>query len=297
MKLLLSPREIDLSKHTSMGVGATANAYEPRTIDEFRDVLQVLTCSGEHPFILGGGYNTVFPDHPFTRPVIQTSKLSQYTFQGTRLRAKAGARLDTLIGMSISAGLGGLEHFRGVPGTVGGAVTMNAGGSGHEFGDLVRSVTAIDPCSGEIVVLDRDEIRWGYRHARLNGLVVAEAELELVPSDTDVLRRRAIAFIKKKAEQQPLSSHNAGCVFKNPPGASAGGMIDSLGLKGERVGHAVVSPRHANFIVNEAGAATTSDVLKLIERVRTVVRDHYGVQLELEVVLARDAAMDSRESA
>jgi UDP-N-acetylmuramate dehydrogenase len=297
MRLLLSPREIDLSEHTSMGVGARASAFEPRTVEEFRDVLHALTCSGEYPFVLGGGYNTVFPDHPFTRPIILTSKLSQYTFQGTGLRAQAGARLDTIIGMSISAGLSGLEHFRGVPGTVGGAIAMNAGGSGHEFGDLVRNFTAVDPSTGEIVVLHRDEIRWGYRHARLNGLVVAEAELDLVPADTASLRKRAIAFIKKKAEQQPLSSHNAGCVFKNPPGSSAGAMIDLLGLKGERVGHAVVSSRHANFIINQAGAARTSDVLKLIERVRTVVRNHYGVQLELEVVLARDAAVDSRETA
>lgn len=289
MKLWLPSVEVDLGQCTSMGVGGTGTAYLPSSEEEFRDLLVGLETTGLSPFILGGGYNTVFPDGEFHRPIVLTSKLNQYTFQGTTVRAKAGVRLDGLIRMSVAAGLGGLEMFLGVPGTVGGAVAMNAGGSGHEFGDLVRKLTVIDPATGEIFDLDHDEVRWSYRRASLEGLVVAAAELELEPGDPRELRKRSLDFLKRKAAEQPLNSRSSGCAFKNPPGRSAGYLIDTSGLKGARVGHAVVSQRHANFICNEGGAASTSDILGLVEHVRSTVRERCGVELELEIVMASDS--------
>lgn len=276
-----------LRSRTSMAVGGRAERlFEPRSPNELQLCLARLRESGSSPFILGGGFNTVFPDGPYPRPVIHTHRLRGCSIEGRRIHAEAGVRLEFLITAAIKQGLAGLEKFRGIPASVGGAIAMNAGGSGHEFGQLVHSVDAIDPESGELVRLPGSSIRWGYRRADLGGLVVAAAELELVPGDPLLLREEAAAFHRWKAAAQPLGSHNAGCIFRNPPGHSAGKLIDDAGLKGERVGSAVISCRHANFIVNENGKASTRDIVVLIEKVRARVEERFGVRLELELVLA-----------
>ena len=292
-----------------MGVGGVSNRfYLPDTITEFRDIFMELRRRGSReegsreegrgedgnghgePFILGGGCNTIFPDRPFSRPIIHTEKVRGFVVDGTRIRVEAGLRIESLISIAIESGLAGLERFRGIPGTVGGAIAMNAGGSGREFGQLVQSIMAIEPGSGEIIEVPGHEVRWGYRSADLRGLVVVGATLELVPGDTERLRREAVGFLCWKSERQPLGSHNAGCIFRNPIGHSAGWLIERAGLKGKRVGAAVISSRHANFIINERGRASTSDVLKLVDIARARVKEFFDVELELEVVVAGDAS-------
>lgn len=277
---------IDLGGRTSMGVGGVATRFAaPTSVEAIRQMVAACRREGTEPFILGGGCNTIFPDGAFSRPVIHTEKLRAYSIDGRRVRAEAGLRIESLIRIAIECGLAGLERFRGIPGTVGGAVAMNAGGSGREFGEFVRSITAIDPDTGGLITLPGREVRWEYRRADLHGLIVVAAELELLPGDTERLRREAVEFLRWKSSTQPLGSHNAGCVFRNPTGHSAGWLIDRAGLKGRRVGSAVVSPRHANFIVNERGRATARDVRTLIDIVRGRVRELFDVELELEVVM------------
>ncbi len=278
---------IPLKRRTSLAVGGIAErAYIPENAEEFRRTYFELRSSGEQPFILGGGCNTLFSGESFNRPLIATEKLRRLSVHGSIIRAESGVRLEALIRFALRCGLGGVEIFTGIPGTVGGAVAMNAGGFGFEFGGLVRSIKAVDPASGEFIRVPGESIEWRYRGAPLSGLAVVEVELQLEPAEKDFLRRRAVEFMRRKAATQPLACFSAGCVFKNPPGDSAARLIDEAGLKGERVGHAEVSCQHANFIVNRGGGARSADVLALIEHVRDRVLEMFGVRLELEIVLA-----------
>jgi UDP-N-acetylmuramate dehydrogenase len=268
-----------------MQVGGVAlEYYVPETVAELQATLAEL--AGRRPFILGGGCNTIFPDEPFSRPIISTEKLRRVELGERSLRAEAGVRIDSLIRAAIESGLGGLEGLVGIPGTVGGAVAMNAGGSGWEFGALVREIGAIPAAGGEIAVLDGMDIPWGYRSWNLSGWVAAWVLLELSPASTAELRQRARECFRQKHQSQPLAEPSSGCIFKNPPGHSAGRLIESLGLKGLRRGGAMVSERHANFIVNRGGRARASDVVGLVEEVRSRVEEAYNVRLETEVVLA-----------
>jgi UDP-N-acetylmuramate dehydrogenase len=238
--------------------------------------------------VLGGGCNTLFPDEPLRRPVICLERLRSLAIEGNLVRAGAGVRLDVLIRTASGAGLRGLEYFAGIPGTAGGAVWMNAGGAGHSFGDRVARVEVLSLASGQRRSIEGREIRWGYRSSRLEGLVVTAVDLLLEPDDTAKVRERAREFLRKKAAIQPLSSPSAGCVFKNPPEQSAGQLIERAGLKGLSEGEAVVSERHANFILNPRGKARARDVLLLLDRVRGTVEDMFGVRLETELVIFKE---------
>ena len=280
---------VRLADRTSFEIGGeAAELYAPANIEELREVLLALAEDGREPHVLGGGCNTLFPDGAFQRPIISTERLRGIAVEGNLLFAGAGARMEVLIRSAIEAGLGGLEVFVGIPGTAGGAVAMNAGGGGHSFGERVLRLGAFRIATGERVVLEGRQVAWGYRTARLDGLVVTDLELALDPAPVRDLRRRAREILRRKASVQPLSSLSAGCIFKNPPGGSAGLLIDRAGLKGAREGAAVVSPRHANFIVNEGGQATAREVLALAARVMAGVRDAFGVRLEMEIVTPRD---------
>ena len=277
---------LNLSERTTFRTGGwTREAHTPSNEAELQSVLAQLARRGHTPFILGGGANTLFPDGEYGRPVVLTDRLDRLEFDGDSLVAGAGVRLNKLIQRAIAGGLAGLEVFVGIPGTCGGAVTMNAGGGGHAFGDLVSElgVVALDG-SGSEVLRGRD-VRWAYRTSNLNGYVVSWARLELSSSTRDALRQRAGDIMRRKAATQPISAASAGCIFRNPPGASAGELIERFGLKGLRCGGAQVSPRHANFIVN-AGGASASDVRELVRQVSATVEESCGVRLETELVLA-----------
>ncbi|GMV98005.1 MAG: UDP-N-acetylmuramate dehydrogenase [Phycisphaerae bacterium] len=209
--------------------------------------------------------------------------------------AGAGTDMARLSLDAVRRGLAGLECMAGIPGTLGGIIRMNAGGRFGQIADAVRDVTAVD-ADGEVRRLSRDEVGFGYRHTELGGAVVCGATLLLRREDEARLRKRHAEIWNYKKASQPLADSSAGCVFKNPPGASAGRLIDQAGLKGYRVGGASVSPQHANFIVAGEGA-TAGDVLAVIRHVRRTVAERTGVALELEIEVWRKDCPDNAELA
>jgi len=198
--------------------------------------------------------------------------------------AGAGLRLKNLCGLALQAGLAGFEFLEGIPGSVGGALRMNAGAMGGWMFDVVEEVRVMT-MAGEVQVLAKAAMHVDYRHcAELHHAIALGALLRpALQADAEAVARQIDVYRRKRQESQPREP-SAGCVFKNPPNGSAGRLIDECGLKGARVGGAEVSPRHANFIVN-LGTATAGDVLELVRRVRGRVRQLTGVDLEPEVLL------------
>jgi UDP-N-acetylmuramate dehydrogenase len=201
--------------------------------------------------------------------------------QGERLTAGAGARLGRVVTTAVHQGLGGLEEMVGIPGTIGGALHGNTGGHGGDIGQWTSQVTVVTR-TGELAERCRDEIVFSYRETSIDEPVVLAITLELQPDDPrELARRLQKQWIVRKASQ-PMGHQCAGCVFKDPRGATAGDLIEKAGLRGTRIGGAVVSDRHANYIVAEP-EATTTDVLRLIDLIRGQVRERLGVELELQL--------------
>jgi UDP-N-acetylmuramate dehydrogenase len=277
-----------LAELTTLKVGGWAREfYAPRDTAELERIVNGLRRRGRVPFLLGKGANTLFPDGEYTRPVVWTRRLAGLEVKGSRLRAEAGVSLGALIGAATRQGLSGLEPFVGIPATLGGAVTMNAGSSVLGFGERVVRLGLLLPGGGSIEERRGSEIEWGYRRAGLEGAVVVWAEIELEPSSSSQsVLEETRRHLSLKSATQPLGDASAGCVFRNPKGGSAGRWIDELGLKGLRFGGAEVSGLHANFIVNPERRARAADVLSLVEEVRRRIEVARGVRMETEIVLA-----------
>jgi UDP-N-acetylmuramate dehydrogenase len=272
---------------TSFKIGGTASEfYAPGDLESFRNILRDLRLLGKTPFLLGGGANVLFPDGEYPRPVIFTGSLRGLEISGNTIRAECGVRLNTLLRAALERGLAGLEGLVGIPGSAGGAVMMNAGGGGFSFGDRVKELGLLPIDGGPLVRLKGNEVCWSYRDANVRGYAVAWVLLELRPANLAKLKFRVQDLMRRKRETQPLSFPSAGCVFRNPEGASAGKLIEALGLKGMQQGGARVSERHANFIVNANGSARAQDVVSLLKEVRDRVERSFGVRLETEIVLA-----------
>jgi UDP-N-acetylmuramate dehydrogenase len=202
-------------------------------------------------------------------------------FEGARVTAWAGAELSKLVLNCIEKGLSGVEGLTGIPGSIGGAVRMNAGGRFGDIGSAVESVMLMD-IDGNVHEKKKPELIFDYRSANIRAKFILCAQLKLTPAEPEqILRTVKEGWIYKK-NSQPLNTRNCGCVFKNPPGAAAGSLIDRAGLKGFRVGGAMVSEKHANFIVAQEGG-TSRDVMQLIETIRQKVREQFDVELELEI--------------
>jgi UDP-N-acetylmuramate dehydrogenase len=233
--------------------------------------------------MLGGGSNLLVRDEGVSGVVIRLSHavFSQVSVSGNRVKAGGGALLSHVISESVKAGLAGLDTLVGIPGTIAGALKGNSGGRNGEIGEHVHSVTVIT-AQGEKFVRQGDELVFEYRRSSINELCVVEAEFELTPGNADEIAERMHKLWVMKKSTQPLSHQSAGCVFKNPRGLSAGALIEQAGLKGMKIGLCEVSDRHGNFIVTEPGAKS-SDVLKLIDVMRTKVSEAHGVDLELEL--------------
>jgi len=247
--------------------------------------------------VLGDGANLLVADRGVDGLVLDLSQLNEVSIDNDTgfVRAGAGANLPKLILQTVRKGLGGLETLAGIPASVGGAAIMNAGGRFGEFGDTVSAVEIIND-HGEIVRLIRSEIEFGYRHSGLAGVVIA-VEFALIPDDPAEVRDRLKSCMAYKKTSQPLGAHSAGCCFRNPmlteeidgigqPGdrVSAGMLLDKAGCKNMRIGNAVVSDEHANFLISEKGA-TASDLRALMSAAARRVEDHFGVQLNREVVI------------
>jgi UDP-N-acetylmuramate dehydrogenase len=234
-------------------------------------------------FVIGHGSNLLVPGGGLRGLVVRV-ELRAWRVEGTALAAGAGLGLGQAAQVALDHSLTGLEFGVGIPGTVGGALVMNAGCHGSETGPLVEQVELVDP-DGTLRTLGRDECEFGYRTSNLPGRAAAivGATLRLQPGDRSAIEQRMGEFRAWRADTQPHARPNAGCVFRNPPGDSAGRLIDAAGCKGVRVGGAEVSTVHANFIVNR-GDASYGDVTALIEVVRDRVEAKFGVRLKLELV-------------
>lgn len=276
-----------LSRHTTLRVGGPAGVLAfPEDIEALRCLVRFSREQGLPVYILGYGSNVLAPDEGIRGVVVSLTRATCWArFEGEDVEAGAGYSLPRLVREAARRGLAGLEGLAGVPGSVGGALFMNAGTVGRSIGDVTVSVKVMDG-EGETRRLSRDEMAFGYRSSRLQEgeLVALSAHLRLEPGNPEKIARTIEAYSKRRRESQPLEYPNAGSIFKNPPGDHAGRLIEAAGCKGMRVGQAQVSERHANFIIN-LGGATAADVLALMAAVHRRVRERCGVRLEPEVRL------------
>jgi len=277
--------DVPLASRTYIGVGGPARVFlEPRSVEDLAWAVARLAESGLPFDVLGAGSNLLVADEGPSFVVISCAAIaSEPKMAGTSVRAGAGFSVPRLVKRLQKGGLAGLEFAEGIPGSVGGAVRMNAGWHEGEFGPRVRSLLAVTR-RGDIETLDCGPGFFVYRKSPgLGDRIVAEAALDLVSDDPARIAERMRGFRDHRVQTQPTGERNAGCMFKNPQGDHAGRLIDQSGLKGTRIGAAEVSPVHANFFINRGGA-TAHDVLALIDRVRDEVRKRTGVRLESEVV-------------
>lgn len=280
-----------LAPFTSWRIGGPAEFYiAPENEDDILQIMQYATQENIPLTILGGGSNVLLSDHGLRGIVMHiTHRYADFEFlPDHRVRAQAGTRLGTLIKKSMAQNLGGIEQLWGIPGTVGGAVAMNAGACNTEFFDVVENITSLSP-TGEKIVRQRSEIEHGYRWSdyKFNGEIVLEALIQLTPSSAEEIQRQFDAADKRRQPQHNIRQPNCGSVFRNPKDDYAGRLIEALGAKGRSEGKAQVSRDHANFIVN-TGRATAQDTCRLIQGLQRDVLKEYGVHLEPEAIFLGD---------
>jgi UDP-N-acetylmuramate dehydrogenase len=278
-----------MSKYTSLRVGGLADILvTPNNLEEFKKLLDLLTRSGEPWVVLGAGSNTVVYDTGIEGAVVSTRKLKKIEITDEdKVYAETGAVLGTILNKTIKAGLAGFEFAAGIPGTVGGGIFMNAGANGGEIKDVLETVWVW--LGGEEIAIDRKDLKFEYRKSYLpEGSVITRASFGLRRGNPQEIERSVKEYMDKRNRTQPIKMSNTGSIFKNPPEIPAGKLLDELGFKGLSIGGAKFSEMHANFIVN-AGCASASDVLGLIEKAKKAALDKRGITLETEVrVIGKD---------
>jgi UDP-N-acetylmuramate dehydrogenase len=278
--------DIMLAGHTSLRVGGPASCLlRPLNLAGLQTAVQVLNQNHHPYFILGRGTNLLVQDAGTRAVAISLEKgFSQVECidPSGRVRVGAGLRLSRLLRFCLQQGFSGLEFIAGIPGSVGGALRMNAGTHAGEMADVCDAVQVL-LTDGSIEKLVGAKLSFSYRKLELPpAAVVVEAELLLTPSSREQIRQRIRSLLTVRQEKQPWQLPSAGSVFKNPPGDFAARLIEAVGLKGVRIGDAQISPKHANFIVNR-GQARASDIHALIQLAQEKVSQEFGVQLELEL--------------
>lgn len=274
-----------MSRHTTWRIGGPADALVlPESESQ---ILRLMGLIGEYGWpwtVVGRGSNLLVRDGGIRGVVVKLAdNWAALDIEGTVLTAEAGRLIVSAANTAIRHGLSGLEFATGIPGSVGGAVRMNAGAHGGEVGRVVLFADVAFP-DGRVRRVDREELGFAYRRSRVGewGALVLRAAFQLTPGDREAMIRQVKEWTQRRRQTQPLSQASAGSVFQNPPGTHAARLIEEAGLKGRRVGAAQISPRHANFIVN-LGGATARDVLKLIQLAQEEVWRRYAVRLEPEV--------------
>ena len=278
-----------LAPHTTFKIGGPAAFWcTPRDAEQLRRTLQLCRENGVRVYLLGNGSNTLFDDAGFDGAVIDMRGLSGMENSGldtdaVRITAGAGQTLGRLCSKAQTLGLTGLEFACGIPGTVGGAVYMNAGAYGGEMKDVLESVSYLT-ADGRWVDSEASELDLSYRHSAFeeNGACILGAVFRLAKGDPDAIKARMNELMQKRIDKQPLDKPSAGSTFKRPAGAFAAALIDQCGLRGYRHGGAAVSDKHCGFVVN-MGGATCADVLALCDEVRTIVKEKTGYDLEKEI--------------
>ncbi|MDR0347785.1 MAG: UDP-N-acetylmuramate dehydrogenase [Coriobacteriales bacterium] len=278
-----------MTRHTSYRIGGPAALYvECASVADIKRCLEVLKDHDLPWCVIGKGSNLLVSDEGFNGAVITLGReFKQFSFPDesageTLLVAGAGVILSNLAQSAFKGGYSGLEFSVGIPGTLGGALFMNAGSATEWMGGIVDSLTVLHPEKG-LVRYEAHELPWDYRHSGIpSGEIILEGSLRVAKGHLGQIRAKMEGSLKRRRRTQPLTVPNAGSVFRNPPDLSAGQLIDALGLKGYTVGGASVSEMHANFIINN-GTATAADVIAIIMYIRNRVKEEYGKELQPEI--------------
>ena len=274
-----------LAPYTTFKIGGPADAFvEAQTAEEVLAILRAARSADQKIFLLGWGSNLLVLDHGFRGIVLRLGGDFQKIdfLEGDLVRCGAAVRAPQLVVACAQRGLTGLEPIVGVPGTIGGALAMNAGTRDGEIGPFVEGIEIADPRTAAVTNLSADAMEFSYRHGPLDGRIALSCVLRLKQGSKGDIMAAVAKYQQKRLQTQPIHTFNVGSTFKNPPGRFAAQMIEQLGLKGHAIGGARVSPMHANFIENFAGASAR-DVLALIDLVQERARATYGVGLELEM--------------
>jgi UDP-N-acetylmuramate dehydrogenase len=277
-----------LSEYTTMGIGgSTPVMYLPENEAELAELVNTFTAEKRPYRILGKGSNILVDDRGIREVVICTRNMQRiFEVEEDHVTADAGYPVAQLAYQTASRGLAGLEFAIGIPGSLGGVVRMNAGAHQRTISDVVDSVRMV-LAGGHLVTADHEELHFAYRSSAVPAdAIITAVTLELRPGDADEIHERIRKYNDQRTSTQPLRDKSAGCIFKNPGGASAGKLIDDSGLKDFRIGGAVVSNIHANFIVNKENASF-EDALNLIDHIKRVVREKAGVHMQEEVLFWR----------
>lgn len=274
-----------MSRHTSFRIGGPADYFvEPASVDELAGVLSLARQEKVPFFIVGNGSNLLVSDEGFRGMIVHTGgSLRSISVEGDVIYAQAGALLGAVAGAALEAELTGMEFAAGIPGTLGGAVCMNAGAYGGEMKDILLDAEVLTQ-DGERLVIPVEELDLSYRHSIIfeKNYIVLAAHIRLSRGDKTQIRNRMNELAGARKEKQPLEYPSAGSTFKRPEGYFAGKLIQDAGLKGYTVGGAQVSEKHSGFVINRGGA-TAEEVRFLIRQVRSKVKQQFGVELEPEV--------------
>lgn len=274
-----------MSRHTTFRVGGPARYFVvPKSAEEVSQIVEYCNLIDKNYYVVGNGSNLLVSDRGYDGVVIQMDHNLDHIFiDGTRIIAGAGARLARIAGDAMNASLSGAEFSAGIPGTVGGAVVMNAGAYGGEMSQIVTSVKVVDR-TGCIMTLSLEELEFGYRTSifKKKSLVCLEVELMLQKGEKEDIKQRISEMRDKRISRQPLEFPSAGSTFKRPADNFAGKLIMDAGLSGLCIGGAKVSEKHCGFIIN-TGNAIAADIWDLIFEVQEKVRDRFGVKLEPEI--------------
>ena len=274
-----------MKKHTTFRIGGPAKYFcLPETTEQLAATIAACKAAGEDYYILGNGSNVLVSDEGYRGVVIQLfQNRNEIRIEGERLYVQAGALLVKIAHQAGKAGLTGMEFASGIPGTIGGALVMNAGAYGGEMKDIVAEALVMKE-DGELLKLTKEEMELGYRTSIIarEHYIVLEAVLELKQGDMDAIEARMQELKEARTSKQPLEYPSAGSTFKRPEGYFAGKLIMDAGLRGFRVGGAQVSEKHCGFVIN-AGDATAKDVMGVIGQVQAEVQKQFGVALEMEV--------------
>lgn len=278
-------RNEPMSRHTTFRIGGPAEVFlMPESYEQIRSALALCREEGLPYFVLGNGSNLLVSDSGYRGVIIQMDRnMGDIELKGTEIRACAGALLSSVAAAARKASLTGFEFAGGIPGTLGGAVVMNAGAYGGEMKDVLREVTVMTK-EGDIRVIPSDRLELGYRTSIIKkaGYLVLEAVISLEKGDPQAIQEKTKELASKRTEKQPLDYPSAGSTFKRPEGYFAGKLIMDSGLRGFRVGGAQVSEKHCGFVIN-TGGATAKDVKELMDHVIRTVKEKYNITLEPEV--------------
>lgn len=279
-------RDEELAKHSSFRIGGPCDLFvSPRSFDEMKCVFSILRDAGMKYFVLGNGSNVLFDDKGYRGAVISTEQINSFLAEGETVNAGCGLSFTKLALLVEQEGLSGLEFAYGIPGSVGGAVYMNAGAYGGEVSQILVSSTVYDADRDALLELCAADHRFGYRDSALrhNNWIHIMSSFKLEKTDRESIHAAMTDYMKRRREKQPLEFPSAGSTFKRPEGHFAGALIETSGLKGLSVGGAQVSEKHAGFVINRGGASS-ADVLALIDKIKESVLADHGVELECEVI-------------